>query len=60
MRDVRHIPVLPAAVLDALRPQPGQTVVDCTLGLGGHAALLLERVLPGGRVIGTDFDPAHV
>jgi len=60
VRDVRHIPVLPAAVLDALRPQPGQTVVDCTLGLGGHAALLLERVLPGGRVIGTDFDPAHV
>jgi 16S rRNA (cytosine1402-N4)-methyltransferase len=60
VRDVRHIPVLPNAVFAALAPQPGQTIVDCTLGLGGHAAMLLERVLPGGRLIGTDFDPAHV
>ena len=51
---------MPAEVLDALRLRPGQTVVDCTVGLGGHAALLLDRVGPGGRLIGTDFDPANL
>jgi 16S rRNA (cytosine1402-N4)-methyltransferase len=56
----RHVPVLMRQVLDALRPTPGQTVVDCTLGLGGHAAELLRRVTPGGRLIGIDLDPNHV
>ncbi len=59
-RDVRHLPVLPAEVLAALDPGPGQTVVDCTVGLGGHAALLLRRVTPGGRLVGLDFDPANL
>jgi 16S rRNA (cytosine1402-N4)-methyltransferase len=36
------------------------TVVDCTLGLGGHAAALLERIRPGGKLIGIDFDPANI
>ena len=59
-RESRHVPVLMRQVLDALSLRPGQTVVDCTLGLGGHAAELLRRVTPGGRLIGTDLDPAHV
>jgi 16S rRNA (cytosine1402-N4)-methyltransferase len=59
-RDVRHVPVLLGPVLEILSPQPGQTIVDCTLGLGGHAAALLERVKPDGRVIGIDFDPANL
>jgi 16S rRNA (cytosine1402-N4)-methyltransferase len=58
--DVRHRPVLPQEVLQALQPQPGQIVVDCTLGLGGHSRLLLERVTPGGRLIATDFDPRNI
>jgi len=58
--DRRHVPVLLRPVLDALAPRPGQTVVDCTLGLGGHAAELLRRVTPGGRLVGIDLDPAHV
>src|SRR5205823_12758538 len=53
-----HIPVLPAEVLHWLNPQPGQVVVDCTVGAGGHTRLLAERVGPGGRVIGLDQDPA--
>ena len=44
----------------ALDPQPGQTFVDCTIGLGGHAAAILARVGPTGRVIGIDFDPANI
>jgi 16S rRNA (cytosine1402-N4)-methyltransferase len=59
-RDTRHVPVLLAQVLGVLAPKPGQVVVDCTLGLGGHAAALLERVRPGGLLIGIDFDPANI
>ena len=46
-----------AEVLDCLAPKPGEVAVDCTLGGGGHARAILERVLPGGRVIGLDVDP---
>src|SRR5947208_15273254 len=59
-RQTRHIPVLLPQVLEALSRRPGQTVVDCTLGLGGHAAALLERVTPGGLLIGMDFDPGNI
>src|SRR5689334_6224227 len=59
-RDVRHIPVLLDDVLRVVAPRPGQVIVDCTVGLGGHAAAMLQRVTPGGRVIGMDFDPANV
>lgn len=59
-RDTRHVPVLLAEVLRTVAPQPGHAVVDCTVGLGGHAAALLERVAPGGRLIGIDFDPANL
>jgi 16S rRNA (cytosine1402-N4)-methyltransferase len=55
-----HIPVLMDAVLAALNPQPGQVVVDCTLGLGGHSSALLRRVSPGGRLIAMDFDPGNI
>ncbi|MGA2230057.1 MAG: 16S rRNA (cytosine(1402)-N(4))-methyltransferase RsmH [Tepidisphaeraceae bacterium] len=59
-RDVRHVPVMLSAVLDILSPAPGQVIVDCTLGLGGHAAAILERMGPTGRLIGIDFDPANI
>lgn len=59
-RDVRHIPVMLRQVIDVLDPRPGQTVVDCTLGLGGHSSELLRRIQPGGRLIGIDFDPANI
>ncbi len=59
-RDKLHIPVLLNHVLTALNPQPGQTIVDCTLGLGGHSAAILERIKPDGRLIGIDFDPMNI
>ncbi len=59
-RDVRHIPVLLDSVLRVLAPRPGQVIVDCTLGLGGHSAALLQRIAPTGRLIGIDFDPANI
>jgi 16S rRNA (cytosine1402-N4)-methyltransferase len=53
-----HRPVLLKEVLELLRPAPGSTIVDATLGPGGHAEAFLARVSPGGLVIGLDRDPA--
>jgi 16S rRNA (cytosine1402-N4)-methyltransferase len=49
-----HVPVLLDEVRTLLQPERGGTFVDCTLGLGGHARMLLE----GGatRLIGIDRD----
>src|ERR1051325_2903802 len=57
MPEPRHIPVLAAEVLHYLDPRPGQTIVDATVGAGGHTRLLAERVGPTGRIIGLDQDP---
>ncbi|HUF22748.1 MAG TPA: 16S rRNA (cytosine(1402)-N(4))-methyltransferase RsmH [Vicinamibacterales bacterium] len=50
-----HAPVLLSETVALLQPSRGGTFVDCTLGLGGHAAALLEA--GAGRVIGLDRDP---
>ncbi len=55
-----HIPVLPEEVLAALRPAPGQTYIDATAGLGGHAALVAPFVAPRGTVILNDADPSNL
>jgi 16S rRNA (cytosine1402-N4)-methyltransferase len=47
-------------VLDALRPNPGEIVVDCTLGFGGHAREILPRIQPGGLLLGLDADPIEL
>jgi len=54
----RHTSVLPAEVARLLDPKPGETWVDCTVGAGGHARLIAERIIPGGRLIGLDQDAA--
>ena len=56
----RHVPVLLDAVLAELHPQPGGVFVDATLGGGGHARAIAERVGPTGSVIGLDLDPAVI
>ncbi len=53
-----HVPVLPAEVINLLAPASGEVWVDATTGLGGHTRLLAECVLPNGRVIALDQDPA--
>jgi len=56
----RHEPVLLAEVLDLFAPvaasRAGAILVDCTLGLGGHAAALLERFATA-VLVGIDRDP---
>ncbi|MGB4727460.1 MAG: 16S rRNA (cytosine(1402)-N(4))-methyltransferase, partial [Thermogutta sp.] len=58
--ETQHVPVLPNEVLQWLSPQPGQIIVDGTLGGGGHTRLLAERIRPGGLVIALDRDPTAV
>ena len=50
-----HVPVLVGEVRTLLQPERGGTFVDCTVGLGGHARMLLE----GGaaRLVAIDRDP---
>ena len=50
----RHESVLAEEVLSFLRPASGRTILDGTLGGGGHSGLLLKG---GARVIGFDRDP---
>jgi len=45
-----------AEVLAALDPQPGQIILDATLGAGGHAKAILEQMDGRGRLIGLDRD----
>jgi 16S rRNA (cytosine1402-N4)-methyltransferase len=55
-----HRPVLLEEILRIFDPQPGQVVVDCTVGWAGHAAALLERIGPTGFLIGMDFDAENL
>ncbi|MBA7489743.1 Ribosomal RNA small subunit methyltransferase H [subsurface metagenome] len=55
-----HIPVLVEETLKALAVQPGGRYIDCTLGGGGHAAVILEHSCPGGQLLGIDADPEAI
>ncbi|HEY5494458.1 MAG TPA: 16S rRNA (cytosine(1402)-N(4))-methyltransferase RsmH [Candidatus Anoxymicrobiaceae bacterium] len=55
-----HKPVMVEEVLSYLRPERGEVIVDGTLGAGGHAEAILERITPGGRLIGIDRDPEAI
>jgi 16S rRNA (cytosine1402-N4)-methyltransferase len=57
---VRHIPVLSKEVAAWLACKPGGVYLDCTVGQGGHAALILERSGPDGVLIGIDRDPEAI
>jgi 16S rRNA (cytosine1402-N4)-methyltransferase len=52
-----HVPVLLDQVLALTAPEPGDRVVDCTFGAGGHAAALADRIGPTGDLTGIDRDP---
>ena len=56
----QHVPILVDDVLDVLAPRPGEHAVDATLGWGGHAERLLERLMPGGTLLGLDADPIEL
>ncbi|HZW10392.1 MAG TPA: 16S rRNA (cytosine(1402)-N(4))-methyltransferase RsmH [Phycisphaerales bacterium] len=55
-----HIPVLLREVVEGLAPRGGETLADCTAGLGGHAAAIGRALSPGGRVVLNDLDPHNL
>ena len=60
MTQYKHIPVLLAEVVEHLRPEPNETFIDGTVGQGGHAEIILEHLLPGGRLLAMDRDPVNL
>ncbi|PIQ91809.1 MAG: 16S rRNA (cytosine(1402)-N(4))-methyltransferase [Parcubacteria group bacterium CG11_big_fil_rev_8_21_14_0_20_39_14] len=51
-----HIPVLQKEVLEYLAPRPNENFIDCTIGGGGHSAAISERIAPGGKILGIEWD----
>lgn len=52
----RHVPVLLEKVLEYLQPGLGQVMLDCTVGAGGHARPIAERLGPDGQLLALDQD----
>lgn len=55
-----HIPVMLEQILDVLAPKAGETLVDLTIGRGGHSEAIAQRLGRGGRIVGFDLDPGNV
>lgn len=55
-----HEPVLLTEAIETLSPKPGETVLDVTLGLGGHAEAFLRPIGPSGSLIGLDADAQNL
>jgi len=55
-----HDPVLLEEVLELLEIAEGKTVVDCTLGRGGHASAIARRLGDTGLLVGMDVDPRNL
>lgn len=51
-----HQPVMVEEAVECLAPRPGQRVVDCTVGTGGHGLAILPHLMPSGRLIAVDCD----
>jgi 16S rRNA (cytosine1402-N4)-methyltransferase len=56
----KHTPVLLSEAVEGLQVRPGGYFIDCTVGLGGHAEAILEKITPGGRLLGIDADPEAI
>ncbi len=61
--ETSHRPVLPKEVTRLLFPsreKKGKRILDCTLGLGGHALVLLEASGKDAQLVGMDADEGNV
>ena len=56
MKDSVHKSVLLEEAVESLNLKPGQRIVDCTLGGGGHARAILEKIEPSGKLLAIDAD----
>ncbi|MEK7505997.1 MAG: 16S rRNA (cytosine(1402)-N(4))-methyltransferase RsmH [Patescibacteria group bacterium] len=60
IHNANHISVLLNDVLKALDPQPGEFFIDGTLGAGGHAKAVLEKIKSRGTLLGLDWDQRNL
>ena len=56
----RHVPVFPQEIAYWLLRQRPMVIVDCTVGYGGHAEMLLNHSDSATRIIGLDQDPEAI
>ncbi|MFC5693999.1 16S rRNA (cytosine(1402)-N(4))-methyltransferase RsmH [Pseudomonas sp. GCM10022186] len=56
----RHITVLLEEAVEGLALRADGCYLDGTFGRGGHSRLVLERLGPGGRLLGFDKDPQAI
>lgn len=59
-KGIIHIPVLLKELIAYLKPRPGQSFIDATAGLGGHAKAVLKKIRPTGRFLAIDRDPTAI
>lgn len=57
---IGHVPVLPEQVDELIDAREGETVVDATVGLGGHAALFAQAIGDKGTLVAVDVDPTNL
>lgn len=50
-----HVPVLLKEIIKYLDPEPNENFIDATLGGGGHAFAILEKISPNGKLLGIDL-----
>ena len=55
-----HISIMVKEILDFLQIQPGQKVLDATLGYGGHTRKMLEQLGGQGHMYALDVDPIEI
>lgn len=55
-----HTPVLVSEILALFQPKAGDSLLDLTLGQGGHTRAYLDATAPNGTVFGIDADPSAV
>jgi 16S rRNA (cytosine1402-N4)-methyltransferase len=60
MKETAHIPVLLEETIAVLDPRPGETAFDGTVGSGGHALAIAEKMGGRGTLIATDLDEANL
>ena len=51
-----HQPVLLQEVIKFLDPKPCDHIIDGTVDGGGHAKAIIEKIMPGGKFLGLDWD----
>ncbi|NMA69156.1 MAG: 16S rRNA (cytosine(1402)-N(4))-methyltransferase RsmH [Desulfitobacterium sp.] len=58
--EFQHVTVLLQETVEGVFRDPAGTYVDCTLGGGGHSALILSKLGPEGKIVGFDQDPLAI